>query len=178
MSKQVGLTIVVAAALSVGFAGSGYAKKIQRTAGPSPITSAILDGSGSSIGAVTIVGNATKNTLTYSFNLTNPALSLTNVFMDAGGTARNDLGSLSTSLGTFTDHFAARGTSFSVTFKGTDVPGSIGTVFGGVTTNHGVFFDAVSAVPGPIAGAGLPGLIFAGGGLLAWWRRKRTAQAV
>jgi Protein of unknown function (DUF642) len=47
--------------------------------------------------------------------------------------------------------------------------------------NAGIYLDdvsvqAVSSVPGPIAGAGLPGLIFAGAGLFGWWRRRRVAR--
>jgi hypothetical protein len=39
-----------------------------------------------------------------------------------------------------------------------------------------VRFSGSRAVPSPIIGAGMPGLIAACGGVLAWWRRKRRAQ--
>ena len=44
-------------------------------------------------------------------------------------------------------------------------------------SNVGFVAAPTAAVPGPIVGAGLPGLVFATSGLLVWFSRRRRAQA-
>jgi hypothetical protein len=75
--------------------------------------------------------------------------------------------------------------SFQVVATGSDVLSLTGFFLqdlgplGSRFTNWAVDDVSLVPVPGPVAGAGLPGLILASGGLLGWWRRRqRSAQAI
>src|SRR5262249_54184369 len=113
-----------------------------------------------------VIGGVSSAGLAIGFGSTTPfstpgtitlSLSISPVLTDPAGLAKF------TGIDTVTTQIAVTPLSGQ---PSTDTFETNGSLQGTLTYN---FVD----VPGPIAGAGLPGLILASGGLLGWWRRRK-----
>jgi hypothetical protein len=108
-------------------------------------------------------GDLFPATINLTFNATSPKVSdETNLSFHEPGFVVTEHFNGSFRDATATGSLVTMGENF------TPVPSSFGVIG---TSKTGMI--SIVPNPGPIAGAGLPGLIAACGGLLAWWRRRQ-----
>ena len=124
----------------------------------------------------------------FTFATVSPTLD-TITFSFFGSTAGAGPGSFTIDLGHFVtkDGEVVTGASYAsgnlggatsnAIFNGTDASFifATGADYNAIGGNFVTFDVNTRPVPGPVVGAGLPGLVAACGGLLAWWRRRRKA---
>jgi hypothetical protein len=138
------------AANTGSFVALGTGGSIQLIGGGAPVNWNTLTTNNSLGCGVGCIYTGTNNGLTVSFNLLTESVSANNGFLDISGTGLISLTGFTPTQGTF--------------FLSSQ---------GGTATRLS-FSTTTTAVPGPVVGAGLPGLLAAGLALLALARRRRA----